>query len=109
MLFIDIVNSQMDMLILTIMSLSKPRILDLCMSTVEWIILIPAVTDVLHIIRVKTSISLKISNQYVWMAYCIFTSYYFYSFDQYMTLYANLAWVLYYFIKILVCYKYKTT
>ena len=76
-------------------------------SFIETIIIIPSIWDTLHIIKVKTSISINIKSYVIWVMYVIWEGVYFANMGQYYSFYAQLIWILWYFIKIYVIYIYR--
>lgn len=82
-------------------------ILDKINAVVELAILIPFAIDCIHIVRVKTSISVNFKNTFVWMTYCMWCATYYGLIDQYWSSFISGLWVASYIGKIYIVHKYK--
>jgi hypothetical protein len=82
-------------------------IVDKINASVELIIIIPSIIEVIHIIRVKTSISINFNNMFYWLGYCFWTAIYFYVLNQWFSSLTSVFWIFWYILKMLVVLKYK--
>lgn len=81
--------------------------LDKLNAGIEVGLLIPFYLDIKKIIKVKTSISINMKSNIIYMIYCLYFTLYFYFLDQYFTCIADIIWVIGYLVKIYVIHRYK--
>jgi hypothetical protein len=101
--FFSLVNSLSDFLTYLLIS----GILDKINSCVEYAILYPFYRDIKHLTKVKTSISLNISSQFMWGLYCAYGIAYFSALGQWYSVSSSMVWTLCYVFKIYFVFKYK--